>query len=73
MPGRRSSIRSEPSWTVVGAAPCLLGGKIVVIDAVDDTAAAFYVAYDFTAVPGNPGRLVMKLSTVAKSLRRPWP
>ena len=68
--GRELLIRALS--TVVDAAR-VAGGKVVVVDAVDATAAAFYEAHDFAAVPGNPRRLVMKLSTVAKALGRPWP
>jgi GNAT superfamily N-acetyltransferase len=68
--GRELLIRALT--TVVGATR-VAGGKVVVVDAVDETAAAFYEAHDFAAVPGNPRRLVMKLSTVAKALGRPWP
>ena len=49
------------------------GGKVVVVDAVDDEAAAFYERHDFKRLPGNPHRLVMKLSTAAKALALPWP
>lgn len=49
------------------------GGKIVVVDAVDDAAAAFYQRHDFVALPGNPRRLVLKLSTVARVLGIEWP
>lgn len=49
------------------------GGKLVVVDASDDAAAAFYRHHDFVALPENPGRLIMKLSTVAKALGKPWP
>lgn len=49
------------------------GGKLVVVDAIDDEAAAFYEHHDFERLPGNSNRLVMKLSTVAKELGIPWP
>ena len=68
--GRELLIRALS--TVVDAA-LVAGGKIIVVDAVDDAGAAFYEAHDFAAVPGNPRRLVVKLSTVAKALGMPWP
>ena len=68
--GRELLIRALS--TVVDAA-LVAGGKVVVVDAIDDAAAAFYEAHDFSAVPGNPRRLVVKLSTVAKALVRTWP
>lgn len=49
------------------------GGKLVVVEAIDDEAAEFYVRHDFVPVPGNSHRLVMKISTVARELGVPWP
>lgn len=49
------------------------GGKLVVVDAIDDAAAKFYEHHGFEALPGDPHRLVMKISTVAKALALPWP
>jgi GNAT superfamily N-acetyltransferase len=49
------------------------GGRLVVVDAIDDEAAAFYEQHDFARLPGNRTRLVMKLSTAARELGIPWP
>lgn len=49
------------------------GGKLVVVDAIDDAAARFYEHHDFEAVPGGASRLVKKLSTVADALGLAWP
>jgi predicted N-acetyltransferase YhbS len=49
------------------------GGKLVVVDAIDETAAAFYRAHDFQATGADPHRLVMKISTAARALELPWP
>jgi GNAT superfamily N-acetyltransferase len=49
------------------------GGKVVVVDAIDGGAAQFYEHHNFVPLPGNPHRLVQKLSTIAKALREPWP
>lgn len=49
------------------------GGKLVVVDAVDRDAARFYEHHDFLPVPGNPHRLVLKLSTAADALGVEWP
>ena len=49
------------------------GGRLVVVDAIDDAAAAFYRHHDFTPLPGDPRRLVLKLSTAAKALGLTWP
>lgn len=45
-------------------------GRLIVVDAVDDTAAAFYRHHDFQPVRDNPHRLVIKISTVRKALGR---
>jgi GNAT superfamily N-acetyltransferase len=58
--------------TIVVAARAA-GGRIVVVNAIDDDAAGFYRAHDFEPTPNDPYRLVLKLSTVAKALRLPWP
>jgi len=49
------------------------GGKLVVVDAIDDEAAAFYEHHGFVRVPSNPHRLLMKMSTAARELDIPWP
>lgn len=49
------------------------GGKLVVVDAIDETAASFYRAHDFQPTGADPHRLVMKLSTAARTLELPWP
>ncbi len=49
------------------------GGRVVVVDAIDDTARSFYERHDFTPLPEQPSRLVMKLSTAAQALEVAWP
>ncbi|WP_254849342.1 GNAT family N-acetyltransferase [Mycobacterium sp. GA-1841] len=44
------------------------GGRLVVVDAVDAEAEAFYVHFGFSPVKNRPGRLVMKVSTAAEAL-----
>jgi GNAT superfamily N-acetyltransferase len=58
--------------TIVRAAQ-RVGGKMVVVDAIDDTAARFYLHHEFIPIPDNPRRLVRKLSTIARALDLPWP
>ena len=58
--------------TIVDAAR-RAGGRVVVVDAIDDTAKAFYEHHDFQALPGHDRRLVMKLSTAAHALGVQWP
>lgn len=50
-----------------------VGGRVVVVDAIDDTACSFYERHEFLRLPGHSRRLLMKLSSVAKSLGVPWP
>jgi GNAT superfamily N-acetyltransferase len=58
--------------TIIDAARAA-GGKIVVVDAIDESAAAFYLHHDFDPLPNRPDRLVMKLSTAARALGIAWP
>ncbi len=58
--------------TIIEAARAA-GGKVVVVDAIDEGAAAFYRHHDFEPLPGHPERLVMKLSTAARALGVAWP
>ncbi len=54
---------------VVVRAAKTAAGRLIVVDAIDDKAAAFYQHHDFTPVKGSPLRLVMKIATAHKSLR----
>ncbi len=54
--------------TRIGQAAELSGGRLVVVDALDDQAASFYRHYDFTPVRDNPHRLVLKMATVRRLL-----
>lgn len=54
-------------------AAVVAGGKVVVVDAIDSNAAAFYEHHDFVPLPNHRDRLIMKLSTVAHALGRTWP
>jgi GNAT superfamily N-acetyltransferase len=58
--------------TIVAAARSA-GGRVVVVDAIDDDAASFYRAHDFQSSPTNPHRLVLRLSTAARALGLTWP
>lgn len=49
------------------------GGRLVIVDAIDDAARRFYEHHDFRSVPGEHRRLVLKLSTAAKALGLDWP
>ena len=47
---------------MMGAAQ-VSGGRLIVVDAIDDSAFSFYQKYNFIPVDNTPGRLVMKTST----------
>lgn len=44
------------------------GGRFIVVDAIDRSAAAFYEHHGFAPVPGISARLVMKVSTAKLSI-----
>lgn len=50
------------------AAAEIAAARVVVVDAVNEEAAAFYEHHGFAPVPGNPHRLVQKVSDVAAAL-----
>jgi len=45
-----------------------VAARLVVTDAIDEEAAAFYQRYGFQPVPTRPDRLVRKMSDIARSL-----
>lgn len=49
------------------------GGRLIVVDAIDEPASDFYRHYGFRPTPADPARLVMKASTAAASLGIDWP
>lgn len=51
------------------AAADVAGARLVVVDAVDDAAAAFYSHFGFRAPTGQPLRLFQKVSDVAAALK----
>jgi GNAT superfamily N-acetyltransferase len=59
--------------TTIVAAARAAGGRVVVVDAIDENAASFYRAHDFKPSPADPRRLIMKLSTAAHGLGLAWP
>lgn len=58
---------------VVVTAARRAGGRVVLVDAIDDEDRAFYEHHDFERVPGRTPRLVMKLSPAARAIGVPWP
>lgn len=53
---------------VIVAAAERAAGRLVVVDAIDEAAEAFYRHHDFVPVRGTPGRLVMKVATARAAL-----
>jgi GNAT superfamily N-acetyltransferase len=56
---------------VIIAAASQAAGRLIVVDAIDDAAAAFYRHHDFQPLSGNPFRLVMKVATARQALSLP--
>lgn len=56
---------------VIVSAASRAAGRLIVVDAIDDGAAAFYRHHDFRPVVGDPHRLVMKISTAREALSPP--
>lgn len=50
------------------AASELAGARLVVVDAINESAAEFYRHHGFVQVPGNPSRMVQKMSDIVASL-----
>jgi predicted GNAT family N-acyltransferase len=48
------------------------GGRLIVVDAIDEEAQSFYEHYHFVPVRLRERRLVMKVSTAAKALGERW-
>jgi hypothetical protein len=65
---RDSSTKRFKPGRIVSVAQ-LAGGRLIVVDAIDDGAAAFYRKLDFIPVENNPHRLYMKVETARKVLR----
>ena len=49
------------------------GGKIVVVDAIDDVSVRFYRHHHFEPLPARTHRLIMKMSTAARAIGATWP
>jgi GNAT superfamily N-acetyltransferase len=46
----------------------IAGGRLIVVDAIDERARRFYEHHGFRAAPSRPGRLFRKASDVAAAL-----
>jgi GNAT superfamily N-acetyltransferase len=47
-----------------------LGGRYVIVDAIDDAAASFYRHHGFAPIPGRPDRLVLATKVLDAYLPR---
>jgi GNAT superfamily N-acetyltransferase len=48
----------------------IVAARLMVVEAIDDPAAAFYEHHGFVAVPGNRQRLVQKVGDIAAAIGR---
>lgn len=58
---------------VIVAAARRAGGRLVVVDAIDEPARNLYRHHGFDPLPSRDDRLILKLSTAARSLGADWP
>lgn len=70
--GMGSELLVHALMTIIVAAS-QAGGRVIIVEAIDENASAFYGHHDFAPLPDQPHRLVMKLSTAADALGLPWP
>lgn len=66
-----SGLGGELLWDALGravAASEIAAARMIVVDAIDERAAAFYQHHGFQTIPGNPFRLLQKVSDVAAAL-----
>lgn len=64
--GYGSDLLVDAVSRIMGAAQ-VSGGRLIVVDAIDDDAFNFYKKYDFIPVKNTPGRLVMKMTTALQA------
>jgi GNAT superfamily N-acetyltransferase len=62
-----SRLLAEALRLAVGASDAV-AARLMVVDAIDDAAAAFYRRWGFIDVPENPRRLYRKVSDIRRSL-----
>ena len=70
--GHGGELLAHALQTTLGAVR-IGGGRVIVVDAIDDRAHSFYAHFGFRPIAANPNRLVMKASTAAASLAVEWP
>jgi hypothetical protein len=65
--GLGSELLVDALGTIVRAAD-IAAGRLIIVDAMDASAAAFYRRHDFVSIKGNDLRLAMKVATARKAL-----
>jgi GNAT superfamily N-acetyltransferase len=65
--GLGSELLADAIGRPAGAAQ-VSGGRLIVVDAIDENAAAFYAKHDFQPVEVTPLQLVLKISTARKAM-----
>jgi predicted N-acetyltransferase YhbS len=68
---QRQRIGAELLWDALSravAANRQAAARLVVVDAIDEHAASFYEHFGFEPIPGNPTRLVQKMSSIEAAL-----
>lgn len=65
--GLGSELLYDALDTIVSAAE-VAAGRLIVVDAIDETVRGFYRRHDFQPVEGSTDRLVMKTATARKAL-----
>jgi GNAT superfamily N-acetyltransferase len=70
--GNGSALLADALRTMLEAMRAI-GGRLVVVDAIDEGAAAFYRHHGFSDLSADPRRLCIKASSAAKSLGVEWP
>jgi hypothetical protein len=71
--GQESAPRARLRPPTIVEAARRAGGRLVVVDAIDNAARRFYQRHDFEPLSGDESRLVLKLSTAARALKLDWP
>jgi GNAT superfamily N-acetyltransferase len=64
------ALLQDALWRIL-AAVAIGSGRLIAVDAIDESAAAFYEQYGFHPVKTNPLRLVIKVSTVRQAAGGP--
>lgn len=67
-----SALLAEALRRLAGSA-LAVGGRFVVVDALNDTAVSFYVKHGFAPLPDAPDRLIMRVKEIVAKLDASMP